>query len=173
VLPVPSTGGVHVLRDHQNIIQAAGGNGVRHIVAVSGPDAAATSPFCYAIASGCAVSIAPASIFAEFVLRFLTRARVRREIATSRGRRIALVSRADVDRDRAALALRTPTSQRRAMITSASMDHVRPTMNRDVDRIPAGLDAQQDLTGATRSARADNGLTGTKRVPAGSARGAG
>ena len=114
---------VHVLRHHQNVIQAAAGGGVGHIVALSALDADIRSPFCYAMTygyteqmlydSGCAVSIARASIFTEFFLQFLARARPGNEIRLpAAGGRISLVSRDDVGRCLAALAVGAPTGQR-------------------------------------------------------------
>src|SRR5204863_9080357 len=72
---------VNVLYHHHNVIHAAAAAGVGHFVAMSGLDADTASPFCYAVTyghteqmlqqSGCAVTIARTSIFAEFFLRFL------------------------------------------------------------------------------------------------------
>ena len=70
-----------VMVHHQNVIRAARASGVAHIVALSGLDADLSSPFCYAVSygyterllaeSGCAVSIARASIYSEFFAGFL------------------------------------------------------------------------------------------------------
>ena len=113
---------VHVLRHHQNVIQAAADSGVRHIVALSGLDADLGSPFCYGMTygyteqmlhdSGCAVSIARASIFTEFFLQLLTLAGTSNEIRLpAADGRISLVSRADVGRCLAALAVGAPAGQ--------------------------------------------------------------
>jgi NAD(P)H dehydrogenase (quinone) len=113
---------VHVLRHHQNVIQAAADNGVGHIVALSALDADTGSPFCYGMSygyteqmlydSGCAISIARASIYTEFFLQLLTLARSGNEIRLpAADGRISLVSRADVGRCLAALAVGAPTSQ--------------------------------------------------------------
>jgi len=113
---------VHVLRHHENVIQAAADTGVGHIVALSGLDADVGSPFCYAMSygyteqmlygSGCAVSIARASIYTEFFLQLLTLARTGNEIRLpAADGRISLVSRADVGRCLAALAVGAPTGQ--------------------------------------------------------------
>jgi NAD(P)H dehydrogenase (quinone) len=113
---------VHVLRHHENVIQAAADSGVGHIVALSGLDADVGSPFCYAMSygyteqmlygSGCAVSIARASIYTEFFLQLLTLARTGNEIRLpGADGRISLVSRADVSRCLAALAVGAPTGQ--------------------------------------------------------------
>jgi NAD(P)H dehydrogenase (quinone) len=113
---------VHVLRHHENVIQAAADSGVGHIVALSGLDADPGSPFCYAVSygyteqllqgSGCAVSIARASIFTEFFMGFLGRARSSNELRLpAAGGRISLVSRADVGRCLAALAMAAPTGR--------------------------------------------------------------
>jgi NAD(P)H dehydrogenase (quinone) len=79
-----------VVLHHQNVVRAAADSGVAHIVALSGLDADLTSPFCYGVTyghteqllddSGCSVSIARASIFTEFFMRWLTRARASGQI---------------------------------------------------------------------------------------------
>lgn len=111
-----------VMLHHQNVIAAAADNGVAHIVALSSVDADIDSPFCYAVVngytekllddSGCGVSVARASIYTEFFLRWLTPARISGEIRLPAGDgRISLVSRTDVGRCLAALALAPPTGQ--------------------------------------------------------------
>ena len=122
-----------VMVHHQNVIRAAGDSGVAHIVALSGLDADLSSPFCYAVSygyaerllaeSGCAVSIARASIYSEFFLGFLARARASGQLRLpAADGRISLVSRSDVARCLAALAL-APASGRRHDITgSRSLD---------------------------------------------------
>jgi NAD(P)H dehydrogenase (quinone) len=105
-----------VLMHHRNVIQAAVDSGVGHIVALSGLDADLASPFCYAVTyayteqflaqSGCAVSLARASIYSEFFLTtWLIQARKsgRLRLPAADGR-ISLVSRSDVARSLAALA---------------------------------------------------------------------
>jgi NAD(P)H dehydrogenase (quinone) len=111
-----------VISHHHEVIRAAADSGVGHVVALSGLDADPRSPFCYAVSyayteqllrdSGCAFSIARASIYSEFFLGFLTRA-----AATGGGLRlpagdgrISLVSRSDVGRCMAALATAPPTA---------------------------------------------------------------
>ena len=101
--------------------------GVAHIVALSGLDADLSSPFCYAVShgyterllaeSGCSVSIARASIYSEFFIGFLARARANGQLRlpASDGR-ISLVSRGDVARCLAALAV-APASGRHHDIT--------------------------------------------------------
>lgn len=122
-----------VMVHHQNVIRAAGDSGVAHIVALSGLDADLSSPFCYAVSygyterllaeSGCAVSIARASIYSEFFLGFLARARASGQLRLpAADGRISLVSRSDVARCLAALAL-TPARGRHHDITgSQSLD---------------------------------------------------
>jgi NAD(P)H dehydrogenase (quinone) len=111
-----------VILHHQNVIRAAADSGVAHVVALSGLDADLSSPFCYAVTyghterllrdSGCAVSIARASIFTEFFLGFLIPARISGEIRLpADDGRISLVSRADVARCLAALVVTTPTGR--------------------------------------------------------------
>ena len=109
-----------VMVHHHNVIRAARASGVAHIVALSGLDADPCSPFCYAVSygyterllagSGCLVSIARASIYSEFFTGFLARARASGQVRLpAADGRISLVSRADVARCLAALAVR-PTS---------------------------------------------------------------
>jgi NAD(P)H dehydrogenase (quinone) len=111
-----------VLLHHQNVIAAAADSGVAHVVALSSVDADIDSPFCYAVVngytekllddSGCGVSVARASIYTEFFLRWLTPARISGEIRLPAGDgRISLVSRTDVGRCLAALALAPSTGQ--------------------------------------------------------------
>jgi NAD(P)H dehydrogenase (quinone) len=116
-----------VMVQHENVIRAAGASGVGHIVALSGLDADVSSPFCYAVSygyterllagSGCAVSIARASIYAEFFAGFLAEARADGQLRLpAADGRISLVSRGDVARCLAALAL-APASGRHHDIT--------------------------------------------------------
>ena len=111
-----------VMVHHHNVIRAARANGVGHIVALSGLDANPCSPFCYAVSygyterllaeSGCLVSIARASIYSEFFTGFLARSRASGQVRLpAADGRISLVSRADVARCLAALAVR-PASGR-------------------------------------------------------------
>ena len=116
-----------VMVHHHNVIRAARDSGVAHIVALSGLDADPSSSFCYAVSygyterllaeSGCPVSIARASIYSEFFTGFLARARAsgRLRLPAADGQ-ISLVSRADVARCLAALAL-APASGRHHDIT--------------------------------------------------------
>src|SRR5215469_5462458 len=122
-----------VMVHHQNVIRAADASGVAHIVALSGLDADLSSPFCYAVSygyterllaeSGCAVTIARASIYSEFFARFLARARASGQLRLpAADGRISLVSRTDVARCLAALTL-APASGRHHDITgSQSLD---------------------------------------------------
>lgn len=123
-----------VLVHHQNVIRAAAEGGVTHIVALSGLDADPASPFCYAFTyghteqflydSGCSVSIARASIYTEFFLEtFVARARSSREIRLPAGDGlISLVSRKDVGRCLAALALAAPTGRHHDITGPESLD---------------------------------------------------
>jgi len=122
-----------VMVHHQNVIRAAGDSGVARIVALSGLDADLSSPFCYAVSygyteqllaeSGCSVSIARASIYSEFFAGFLARARASGQLRLpAADGRISLVSRSDVARCLAALAV-APVSGRHHDITgSQSLD---------------------------------------------------
>ena len=116
-----------VMVHHRNVIRAARDSGVAHIVALSGLDADLSSPFCYAVSygyteqllaeSGCPVSIARASIYTEFFLGFLVRSRASGQLRLpAADGRISLVSRADVARCLAALAV-APASGRYHDIT--------------------------------------------------------
>ena len=122
-----------VLLHHQNVIAAAAHSGVAHLVALSSVDADLDSPFCYAVVngytekllddSGCDVSIARASIYTEFFLRWLTPARVSGEIRLPAGdSRISLVSRTDVGRCLAALAAAPPTGRHHDLTGPEALD---------------------------------------------------
>ena len=118
---------------HHNVITAAADCGIGHIVALSALDADLGSPFCYAVscgyteqllhASGCPLSIARASIFSEFFTDFLTTARRggRLRLPAADGR-ISLVSRRDVGRCLAALALASPTGRCHQITGPRSLD---------------------------------------------------
>jgi len=109
-----------VLVHHENVIGAAAESGVAHVVLLSGLDADVSSPFCYAHTagrteqllreSGCGFSIARASIYSEFFLRWPDAARATGRIRLPAGdARMSLVSRDDVGRCLAALAVGAPT----------------------------------------------------------------
>jgi NAD(P)H dehydrogenase (quinone) len=111
-----------LLMHHHNVVRAAVDNGVAHVVALSSVDADVTSPFCYAVTngyteqilreSGCAVSFARASIYTEFFMRWLTQARTSGQLRLpAADGRISLVSRTDVGRCLAALAVAAPTGR--------------------------------------------------------------
>ena len=125
-----------VILHHQNVIRAAADSGVAHVVALSGLDADVSSPFCYAVTyghterllldSGCAVSIARASIFTEFFLGFLLPARANGEIRLpADDGTMSLVSRADVARCLAALAVTAPTGRSHDITGQESLDLAR------------------------------------------------
>jgi NAD(P)H dehydrogenase (quinone) len=122
-----------VLLHHQNVIRAAAVSGVGRIVALSGLDADLESPFCYAVSygyterllleSGCSISIVRASIFTEFFLAFLAPARASGEIRLpAADARISLVSRSDIGRCLAALAVATPTNRDHDITGPESLD---------------------------------------------------
>lgn len=131
---VSSDGETHqVLVHHQNVIRAAAQSGVSHIVALSGLDADPGSPFCYAVTyghterllfeSGCPVSIARASIYSEFFLDLLAPARVSGQICLpAADGQISFVSRADVGRCLAALAVAAPTGRHQDITGPESLD---------------------------------------------------
>ena len=122
-----------IVLHHQNVVRAAADSGVAHIVALSGLDADLRSPFCYAVTyghteqllydSGCSVSIARASIFTEFFMRWLTRARASGQIRLpAADGRISLVSRADVGHCLAAFATDAPTGRHHDVTGPESLD---------------------------------------------------
>lgn len=122
-----------VIVHHRNVIRAAGRRGVAHIVALSGLDASLDSPFCYAVGygyteellagSGCAVSLARASIYTEFFLGFLARARATGQLRLPAGDgRVSFVSRGDVARALAALATARPASRPQEITGPESLD---------------------------------------------------
>jgi len=111
-----------MLVQHGNVVRAAADSGVGHVVYLSGVDADLASPFCYAFtngytegllaASGCGFSFARASLFTEFFAAFLRPALVSGELRVPAGDgRVSLVSRADVGRCLAALALLPPSGR--------------------------------------------------------------
>jgi NAD(P)H dehydrogenase (quinone) len=152
---------------HQNVVHAAAGNGVSHIVYLSGLDADPASPFCYAYTngytegiirdSGCGFSFARASIYTEFFLRFVTPARGTGEIRLpAADGRISLVSRADVGRCLAALAVAAPTGGHHAITGPESLDlpaiaeraeHEWRTAIRYTDLAPAAFAAELAAAG--------------------------
>jgi NAD(P)H dehydrogenase (quinone) len=118
---------------HHNVVAAAVASGVSHIVALSSLDADLASPFCYAVTngyteqllgeSGCPISIARASIYAGFFMRWLTPARASGQIRVpAADGRISLVSRADVGRCLAALAVAAPTGRHHDITGPESLD---------------------------------------------------
>jgi NAD(P)H dehydrogenase (quinone) len=118
---------------HQNVVRAALDSKVSHIVYLSGVDADLASPFCYAYtngyteqlltSSGCAFSVARASIYTEFFLWFLRRGQASGEIRLpTNGGCLSLVSRTDVGRCLAALATSAPTGRHHDITGPASLD---------------------------------------------------
>ena len=122
-----------LLLHHHNLVRAAIDRGVAHVVALSSLDADLESPFCYAVTnryteellyeSGCAVSIARASIYTEFFLQWLTEARSSGQLRVPAANgRISLVSRGDVGRCLAALAVAAPTGRHHDLTGPESLD---------------------------------------------------
>jgi len=111
-----------VLVHHRNVLAAAAGRGVEHIVLLSGLDVALDSPFCYAFTNGYTerllragdvpYSIVRAGLYAEFFLGLLRQAGAGTDsVALPAGDgRVSLVARDDIARCLAALALREPTN---------------------------------------------------------------
>jgi NAD(P)H dehydrogenase (quinone) len=111
-----------MLVQHENVVRAASACGVGHVVYLSGVDADVASPFCYAFTngrteqllaeSGCGVTFARTSLFTQFFAGFLRPALFSGELRVPAGSgRVALVSRADVGRCLAALALLPPSGR--------------------------------------------------------------
>jgi NAD(P)H dehydrogenase (quinone) len=126
--PVPA-----VLGHHEHLVAAAAAANVGHVVALSGLDADPASPFCYAHtaaaleellrASPCGASIVRASIYTEFFGRWLIEARHSGQLRLpAAAGRISLVSRLDVGRCLAALALGAPTGRHHDVTGPASLD---------------------------------------------------
>lgn len=114
-----------MLLQHGNVVTAAVDNAVGHVVYLSGVDATADSPFCYAFtnghtenlltASGLGFSFARAAIFTEFFCGLTARATDELRLPQSDAR-VSLVSRTDVADCLAALAL-APASGRHHDLT--------------------------------------------------------
>ncbi len=122
-----------VMVHYRNVIRAARDSGVARNVALSGLDADPSSPFCHAVSygytgqplaeSGCPVSIARASIYSEFFLGFLARSRASGQLRLpAADGRISLVSRADVARCLAALAVAPPSGRHHDITGPESLD---------------------------------------------------
>ena len=120
-----------MLVQHQNVVRAAVDAGVGHVVYLSGVDADVASPFCYAFTngwterllegSGLPFSFARASLFTEFFAAFLRPALVSGELRVPAGEgRVSLVSRSDVGRCLAALALLPPSGRHHDLTGPAS-----------------------------------------------------
>jgi NAD(P)H dehydrogenase (quinone) len=105
-----------VLLHHQNVLAAAVDAKVKQIVLLSGADADVDSPFCYAhtngvtesllIESGLDYSIARAGLFQEFFLGLFHRTGGRLPMGDGR---VSLISRDEVAKSLAALALAPPS----------------------------------------------------------------
>jgi NAD(P)H dehydrogenase (quinone) len=122
-----------LLLHHHNVVRAAVDGGVAHVVALSSLDADLGSPFCYAVTnrhteeilydSGCGVSVARASIYTEFFMRWLVQARTSGQVRVpAADGRISLVSRGDVGRCLAALAVAAPTGRHHDLTGPESLD---------------------------------------------------
>ncbi|MCP2265389.1 NmrA family NAD(P)-binding protein [Promicromonospora thailandica] len=118
---------------HQNVVRAVVDAGVGHVVYLSGVDADVSSPFCYAFTngwterlledSGCGFSFARAGLFAEFFGAFLRPALGSGELRVPAGRgRVSLVSRADVGRCLAALAVAGPSGTHHDLTGPVALD---------------------------------------------------
>ncbi|MFD1824328.1 NAD(P)H-binding protein [Mumia zhuanghuii] len=145
-----------MMTHHANVVRAVVEAEVAHVVYLSGLDADLASPFCYAYTNGttegllartgCAVSVARASLFTEFFGGFLERARETGELRLPAGdARVSLVSRADVARCLAALALRPPTGRPHDVTGPAalSMSEVAAVAGRAWDGPVSYIDADE------------------------------
>jgi NAD(P)H dehydrogenase (quinone) len=139
-----------MLVQHGNVVRAAAERGVGHVVYLSGVDADLASPFCYAftngytegllVDSGCGFSFARASLFTEFFAAFLRPALASGELRVPAGDgRVSLVSRADVGRCLAALALLPPSGRHHDLTgpRSLTLDGVAEELTRVAGR-PVG-----------------------------------
>jgi NAD(P)H dehydrogenase (quinone) len=124
-----------VLRHHLNLVDAAQASNVQHIVALSGLDAVVTSPFCYAITngyteqaihdSGIDFTFVRASLFTEFFLGVAAPFPGTGALRLPAGDgRVSLVSRDDVGRCLAALAL-LPAANTHVDVTGPQALHMR------------------------------------------------
>lgn len=122
-----------VIVHHHNVIRAAVEGRVSHIVALSGLDTDPASPFCYAVSyayterllteCGCSISIARASIYSEFFIGFLTQARAAGQLRVpAADGRISLISRTDVARCLATLAVARPTNRHHNITGPEALD---------------------------------------------------
>lgn len=122
-----------VARHHEHLVGAAVACEVEHVVVLSGLDADAASPFCYAWTAahlerlvrdaGCSCSIARAAIYTEFFRRWPLAGRATGELRLPIGdARLSLVSRDDVGRCLAALAVRAPSGGIHALTGRAAHD---------------------------------------------------
>lgn len=123
-----------LLLHHQNVVRAAAQTGITHVVALSSIDADIDSPFCYGVTngrteqmivdSGCPFSVVRASIFTEFFLELIGTVggddgQIRLPAADGR---VSLVSRDDVGRCLAALAVAPPTGRCHDVTGPESLD---------------------------------------------------
>lgn len=111
-----------VLTHHHNIVQAAVACGTGHVVLLSGLDHDLGSPFCYAYTNGRTEqllaeaglphSIVRAGLYTEFFLGLMDQVAVDGGVALpAADGRVSLVTRDDVARSMAALALREPADR--------------------------------------------------------------
>lgn len=111
-----------VLTHHHNIVRAALECGTGHVVLLSGLDHDVESPFCYAYTNGRTEqliaeaglphSIVRAGLYTEFFLDLVGGVAAAGEVALPAGDgRVSIVTRDDVARSMAALALREPTNR--------------------------------------------------------------
>jgi NAD(P)H dehydrogenase (quinone) len=131
---ISSDGESHrLLHHHAHVVRAASDCGVGHVVALSSVDADLESPFCYAVTNrqtellledgGLASSVARASIYTGFFRHWIDLARRTGELRVPGGAgRIGLVSRDDVGRALAALALGDPTCRHHDLTGPEALD---------------------------------------------------
>jgi len=117
-----------VLLHHQNVLAAASGAKIRHVILLSGADADLDSPFCYAHTngitenllreSGLEFSIARAGLFHEFFMGLVEQTGGRLPMGDGR---VNLISRAEVAAGLAALALSPPSGAHHYLIGPESL----------------------------------------------------
>ncbi|WP_407317814.1 NAD(P)H-binding protein [Isoptericola halotolerans] len=143
---------------HENVVRAADTCGVGHVVYLSGVDVDPASPFCYAFTNGyterllartrCGYSFARASLFTEFFASFLRPALSSGELRVPAGSgRVAIVSRSDVGRALAALAVLPPSGRHHDLTgpTALSLDDMAEVLTEVAGRSVSYADVSPEV----------------------------